>query len=286
MRNIFKRKSIVNKINDIKKREKIATIGVIGGSGFYKLLEKTKELNIKTPFGKTSDKIIIGFYKQKKIAFLPRHGQKHNLPPHKIPYKANMWALKKIGVENIISPCAAGSLQAHIKPGDFVISDHFVDRTKQRDDTFFHGPEVAHFSVTEPYCPTLKNLFYESCEKNNISFHKKGTIVVIEGPRFSTKPESRWFSAQGWDVVNMTQYPEVVLARELDMCIVNIALITDWDAGLEGNPEIKPVTTQEVVDVFNKNNEKIKKLIFDVIPQIPEEKNCLCWKSSEFAFIN
>ncbi|NCP16929.1 S-methyl-5'-thioadenosine phosphorylase [Candidatus Kuenenbacteria bacterium CG_4_9_14_3_um_filter_39_14] len=274
-----------NKIKKIKEKKKIAEIGVIGGSGFYKFLDQAREISIRTPFGQPSEKILVGTYQGKKVAFLSRHGKNHHLPPHKIPYQANIWALKMLGVERIITSCTAGSLQSHIKPGDFVITDHFVDRTKHRDDTFFHGPEVAHFSMAEPYCPTLRKLAAECCKKISIPYHKTGTIVVIEGPRFSTKPESRWFSAQAWDVVNMTHYPEVVLARELDICLVNIALVTDWDVGLEGNPKIKPVTTQEILGVFKQNVENVKELLSNIIPKIPKEKDCGCWQASESAFV-
>ncbi len=272
-------------IKKLQARKQVADIGVIGGSGFFKLLDKVKPLTVRTPFGPPSDKIFLGTYQGKRVAFLGRHGKNHHLPPHKIPYQANIWALKMLGVERIITTCTAGSLQPHIKPGDFVITDHFVDRTKHREDTFFHGPEVAHFSMAEPYCHTLRKLASESCRKLSIPYHGEGTIVVIEGPRFSTKPESRWFSSQGWDVVNMTHYPEVVLARELDICLVNIALVTDWDVGLEGNPEIKPVTMQEILRVFEQNVENVKDLIFEIIPKISKEKKCECGQASQSAYV-
>ncbi|NMB48042.1 S-methyl-5'-thioadenosine phosphorylase [Candidatus Kuenenbacteria bacterium] len=276
---------IKNSLNKIKQQKKIAEIGVIGGSGFYELFEKAREIKVNTPFGAPSEKILVGSYQGKKVAFLARHGKKHHLPPHKIPYRANIWALRQLGVERLITTGTVGSLQPHIKPGDFVITDHFVDRTKQREDTFFSGPEVAHFSVAEPYCPTLRKIAMTVCAKEHITYHKKGTIIVIEGPRFSTKPESRWFATQGFDVINMTHYPEVILARELDMCLVNIALVTDFDAGLEGNPKIKPVTFQEIIKVFNKNVVNVKKVVLGMIPQIPEAKQCKCWRASETAFV-
>jgi 5'-methylthioadenosine phosphorylase len=271
-------------------------VGVFGGSGFYKFLDNVREVEVKTEFGNPSDKIFIGEYKGKEVAFLPRHGRAHNFPPHKIPYKANVAAFKKLGVGQIIAPCASGSLQADIKPGDFVVCGHFVNFTHGRDDTFFHGKtgeegmepyqKVVHVSCAEPYCRYLGGLIFEACRNLNIPVHKDKTVVVINGPRFSTKGESRFFSNQGWDVVNMTQYPEAILAREAEICYAAVALITDYDAGLEGNPDIKPVTLDEVIKVFNENNEKIKKVLFDVIERIEPERECVCHKALEGAVIS
>ncbi len=260
-------------------------IGIFGGSGFYKLLEKAEEVDIDTPYGKPSSKITIGEYAGKKIAFLPRHGEKHQYPPHKIPYRANIWAFKELGVERIISPSAAGSLQPNIKPGDFVICDQFIDRTWGREDTFFDGPKVAHISGAHPYCSDLRNSAVQSCKELDIKVHEKGTAVIINGPRFSSTAESRWFSSRGWEVINMTQYPEVILAREAEICYVNISLITDFDAGLEGTHNIEPVTADEVVRVFNENNEKVKKVIFKMIEKISESRNCQCGEALKTAFI-
>jgi len=260
-------------------------IGVFGGSGFYNLLEKAEAIDINTSYGKPSGKITIGEYAGQKIAFLPRHGEKHQYPPHKIPYRANIWAFKDLGVEKIISPSAAGSLQPNIKPGDFVICDQFIDRTWGREDTFFNGPKVAHISGAHPYCPDLRNLAIESCKELGIKIHEKGTAVIINGPRFSSTAESRWFSSHGWEVINMTQYPEVILAREAEICYVNISLITDFDAGLEGMQDIYPVTADEVVRVFNENNDKVKKVIFKMVEKIGAERNCPCKDALKTAFI-
>jgi len=245
-----------------------ADIGVFGGSGLYSLIPGVEEIELETPYGKPSDKISIATMYDKKVAFLPRQGKEHSFPPHKIPYKANLYAMKMLGVKAIIAPTASGSLKAEIKPGDFVVCDDFVDRTWGRDDTYYHGPETKHISGAEPYDPKLRALAIEACEEMGIRVHKKGTVVVIQGPRFSTKAESRWFSKMGWDVINMTQYPECILAKELGIPYVNIALITDYDAGLEGNDEIKPVTEEEVLRVFAENNEKVKKLIFRIIEKL------------------
>jgi 5'-methylthioadenosine phosphorylase len=258
-------------------------IGIIGGSGFYEFL-KGKEISVKTPYGKPSDKILISEYDGKKIAFLPRHGKKHQYPPHKINYRANLFAFKKLGVERIIASCAAGSLKPEIKPGDFVICDQFVDRTKARLDTFYNGPKVSHISMAEPYCPELRKIAIESCRKLKIPFHKDGTVVVIEGPRFSTKAESRFFSTFA-DIINMTQYPEVVLARELEMCYLNISLVTDYDVGLKGRKDIKPVTAQEVMRIFKKNNQKVKELILEMIKNMPAQRKCKCSYYLKEAFV-
>ena len=217
------------------------------------------------------------------MIFIPRHGNKHSLPPHKIPYLANLWAMKELGVNKIIAPCAAGSLKAEVKPGDFVICDQFIDRTNSRTDTFFEGPNVTHISAADPYCSDMRQHAINTCKDLNISCHETGTMVVIQGPRFSTKAESRWFSSIGCSVINMTGYPECVLAREQEICYVNISLITDYDAGLTENPEIKPVTTEEVVKTFHENNQKIKKLVYAMIENMPEKSECRCNKALEGA---
>lgn len=252
-----------------------ADIGIFGGSGFYEYLKDYQDLVIETPYGPPSDNIRLAQVGNKKVAFLPRHGRKHHIPPHAINYRANVWAMKSLDVNRIISPCAAGSLQTHIKPGEFVISDQFVDRTNNRKDTFYDGPITTHVSVADPYCPELREIAIDSAKELNIGHHSKGTNVIIQGPRFSTKAESKWFTAMGWEVINMSQYPEVILCREMDMCIVNIALITDYDSGLVG--DVEPVTHSEVIKVFTQNIEKIKALISNMIDKIPSERNkCKC----------
>lgn len=254
---------------------KKAEIGVFGGSGFYSLLDDVEEIEIDTPYGKPSDKVFLGNVNDKKVAFLPRHGRKHSIPPHKINYRANLWAMKELGVTRIISPCAVGILQKEIKPGDFVISDQYVDRTKDRIDTFYDGPVTTHVSAAEPYCVELRELTVQATLENNVTCHKTGTIVVIQGPRFSTKSESKWFTSMGWSVVNMSQYPEAHLARELEMCVVNISLATDYDSGLIGN--VPPVSHAEVMKVFQENLEKLRNVLFKLINLIPKERNkCKC----------
>jgi 5'-methylthioadenosine phosphorylase len=249
-------------------------IGIIGGSGFYEFLKDGKWIDVKTPYGKPSDKIFLGEYKGKKIAFLPRHARGHKIPPHKINYRANIWAMKQLGVKIIIAPSAVGSLQPKIKRGDFVISNEFIDRTNNREDTFFHGPKVVHISSADCYCDNLRKIAFNICKKNKLRVHDNATVVVIQGPRFSTHAESKWFTKMGWDIINMTQYPEVVLAREAEICYLNISLATDYDAGLIGKKGIEPVSIGEVIKVFNKNTEKLKKVILEIIEKIPKNYYC------------
>lgn len=250
-------------------------IGIIGGSGFYELLEDAKEFDISTEYGKPSDKVMIGEYQGVKVAFIPRHGRKHTIPPHKINYRANIKALHDLGVQVIISPCASGSLTPKFKPGDFVILDQFIDRTHGRIDTFFDGPEVKHTTMADPYSKCLRNLAYETCQELKIKCHNGGTVVVIQGPRFSSKAESRWFANQSFEVINMTQYPEVALALEFGMCYVGMAIITDYDAGLEGREDIVPVTEDEVIQVFEQNKERVKRLVLEMVKKITSKK-CPC----------
>lgn len=248
-----------------------AEIGIFGGSGLYKFFNQGKWVDIKTPYNKPSDKIFLTEYKGRKIAFLPRHGKKHQFPPHKINYRANVDAFKKLGVKIIISPAAVGSLQPDIKRGDFVICNDFIDRTKNRKDTFFDGPKTVHISSADCYCEQLGKIAVQACKKNKIRVHPKGTNVVIQGPRFSSKAESKWFTKMGWDIVNMTQYPEVILAREAEICYLGIALITDYDVGLAG---IKPVSFDEIRRVFGQNIKNVKKVILEIISNIPKEYSC------------
>jgi len=254
-------------------------IGVFGGSGLYSLMDDVEKVKVETPYGKPAAKVAVGEISGTKVAFLPRHGEDHEYPPHIVPYLANVYAMKKLGVTRVIGPCAVGSLQANIKPGDFVFCDQFVDRTSGRRNTYYDGPIATHISLAEPYCPELRQLAIESAKKLGISYHPTGTVVVIQGPRFSTKSESLWFKKQGWEVINMTQYPEVALARELELCYLNISLITDYDAGLEGDPNIKAVTAKEVLKIFGENIEKVKELLNELIPKIPVKRSCGCGRA-------
>lgn len=261
------------------------SIGVFGGSGFYSFFDKSETVKISTPYGSPSAEITIAEIAGKKVAFLPRHGLKHQFPAHKVPYKANLYAFKELGVERIISPCTVGSLQTNIKPGDFVVLDQFFDRTKGREDTFFDGPETVHVSAANPYCPELRKVSLAACRKLEIPVHQKGTVVVINGPRFSTSAESLFFTNQGFDVINMTQYPECMLAREMEMCFTGIALVTDWDAGLSAKGKVKPVEFKEIIEIFNKNLDKSRKLVLEIIKNIRDKRDCTCEKALEGARI-
>lgn len=258
-------------------------IGVIGGSGFHKLFTKAEEIKIETPYGAPAGRVGIGEIAGWKVAFLPRHGADHELPPHKINYRANLWALKTLGVKRVLTVTTSGSLQSHIKRGDFVVLDQFVDRTSGRKDTFFDGPITTHVSMAYPYCSHLSDLAYKTGKKQKIKIHSRGTIVVIQGPRFSTAAESLWFTKMGWEVINMTQYPEAALARELEMCYAAIALVTDYDVGISTKEKMKPVIFKELVKVFNKNNEKAQKLLYEMIKKWPKERKCECGKALEGA---
>ena len=250
-----------------------AEIGVFGGSGFYSLLDDVREVKVDTPYGPPSDSFFLASVSGRRVAFLPRHGRRHTIPPHRINYRANVWAMRSLGVKAVISPCAAGSLQPHVKPGDFVLCDQFVDRTRGRADTFFDGPVVTHLSSAETYDPELRRIALDVCREQGIDVHERGTIVIINGPRFSTKSESKWFSDAGWEVVSMTQYPEAYLCRELGMAVVNIALITDYDAGvIEGT---EAVDARSVLEVFAQNAERIQKVVLEMIERFPADLEAL-----------
>jgi 5'-methylthioadenosine phosphorylase len=251
----------------------VAEIGVFGGSGFYAFLEETETVEVQTPYGAPSAPPVIGEVEGRRVAFIPRHGSHHEFPPHRVPYRANVWAMKELGVQRILGPNACGSLQAGVKPGDFVICDQLVDRTHDRVNTFYDGPLTTHVSFADPYCDVMRGVAVAKGRELGIPLHDRGTVVVIEGPRFSTRAESAWFASAGWEVINMTQYPESVLARELELCYANISLITDYDVGVEGVP---PVTNDEVVRVFTENNQRLRELLFAVIPALPSERSCAC----------
>ena len=251
-----------------------ARIGIFGGSGFYSLLEGVDEVQVETPYGAPSAPVTIGEIEGVPVAFLPRHGKEHTLPPQVINYRANVWAMKSLGVERIIGPCAAGSLKEEVRPGDFVISDQLVDRTTGRKDTFYDGPITTHVSFADPYCPEMREVAIKTGRDQGINLHERGTVVTIQGPRFSTRAESKWFQQAGWEVINMTQYPEAYLARELEICYVNIALITDYDVGVEGRSAA--VSHEEVIKVFTENNDKLRGLLFALVPALPTERGCPC----------
>jgi 5'-methylthioadenosine phosphorylase len=259
-----------------------AEIGVFGGSGFYSFLEGVEEVAADTPFGTPSAPVAVGDVGGRRVAFLPRHGPKHQLPPHRVPYRANLWAMKELGVSRIIGPCAAGSFQPQVKPGHFVVCDQLVDRTWGREDTFYDGPETTHIGFADPYCPEMRGVAIAEGRAQNLDLHERGTVVVVQGPRFSTRAESAYYQAQGWEVVNMTQYPEAVLARELELCYLNISLITDYDVGVEGE-DVEPVSHELVIKVFEENNSKLRDLLFRIVPALPAERACPCATALEGA---
>jgi 5'-methylthioadenosine phosphorylase len=244
-----------------------ADIGIFGGSGLYSFLDGVEEVTVETPYGSPSDSVFIGTHAGKRVAFLPRHNRKHGIPPHKINYRANVWAMKTLGCSTVICPCAAGSLQNHVAPGSFVIADQWVDRTNSRIDTFFDGPIATHVSPANPYTEELRQLAIAAAHENDIPVHETGTVVVIQGPRFSSKAESQWFTKMGWEVINMTQYPEAHLVREAGMACVNISLITDYDSGVVSGTE--PVSHSAVMAVFAANIQNLRKLLFTLIEKIP-----------------
>lgn len=249
--------------------KQVAEIGVFGGSGFYSLLTNVEEVKVDTPYGAPSDSVFLAEVAGRKVAFLPRHGRHHTIPPHKINFRANVWAMRSLGCQVIVSPCAAGSLQQHVEPGHFVVCDQFVDRTNGRADTFYDGPIVTHVSPADMYDKELRRLAVETIRENGIVCHDGGTVVVIQGPRFSTKSESTWFHNQGWEVINMTQYPEAYLCHELGMGVVNISLITDYDSGVHAGAEA--VDAHSVLEVFKSNSEKIKKVVLDLVGKLPAD---------------
>jgi 5'-methylthioadenosine phosphorylase len=260
-----------------------AEIGVFGGSGFYRFLDSVEEIEVETPYGPPSAPLFVALLNGRSVAFMPRHGVNHELPPHGINYRANVWAMKELGVSWVLGPCASGTLQPAIRVGDFVVCDQFVDRTRGRNDTFYEGPEVTHIAAADPYSPELRELLVEGCRQLGIPVHDSGTLVVIQGPRFSTRAESRWFSSMGWGVVGMTGYPEAILARELELCYATVALVTDYDAGLEASDGVPEVTADDVVKVFNQNLDRVRSLLEWVIPRIPGDNDPHCANALEAA---
>jgi 5'-methylthioadenosine phosphorylase len=250
-----------------------AEIGIFGGSGFYSFLDRVETVELDTPYGKPSAPVAIGELGQKRVAFIPRHGARHELPPHRIPYRANLWALRELGVRRIVGPCASGALRADLALGEFVVCNQFVDRTSGRADTFYDGPETTHVSAADPYCPDLRRVLVETAAELGIPAQDDGTVVVIQGPRFSTRAESQWYQQASWDVINMTAYPEGMLARELELCYATIAMVTDYDVGVEGHD---PVNAADVVRVFGENNERLRQLLFAVIPRIGSRPDDAC----------
>jgi 5'-methylthioadenosine phosphorylase len=255
-----------------------ADVGVYGGSGLYALLDDVEQVTVETPFGPPSAPVAIGDVGGRRVAFLPRHGTDHSLPPHRVPYRANAWAMRDLGVRAIFAPCASGSLQPDIHPGEFVVVDQVFDRTTGRAATFHGGrgsppgvQPVDHVTFADPYDARLRAAALKACRAEGITVHDGGTVVVVEGPRFSTRAESRWFTAQGWQVVNMTQMPEAVLAAESGVPYAAIALVTDYDVGLTDMPGVAPVTMDEVFATLERNAERVRTVLFRAVELLPDE---------------
>ena len=213
---------------------------------------------METPYGLPSGPIALMTVAGRQVAFLPRHGQKHTLPPHRVPYRANLWAFKSLGITRVLAPSAVGSLQPHIAPGDFVVNDQFVDRTNGRADTFFDGPEVVHVSSADAYCPQMREIAIDAAKQNGVTVHERGTVAVIQGPRFSSKAESRWFTQMGWDIVSMTQYA---------------GLVADTAA----------VSAHDVLAVLAQNTENVKRVLHTILATLPAERLCFCAAALKYA---
>ena len=246
----------------------VADIGVIGGSGFYEFLTDAREVAVETPFGEPSETVLVGDVAGKSVAFLPRHGRDHRFPAHSIPYRANLWALRALGVRRILAPSAVGSLTTSHGPGTLIIPDQIVDRTRGRAQTFYDVSAV-HVAFADPYCPAGRSQVTAVARQAGWEPVGSGTLVVIDGPRFSTRAESQWYAAQGWTLIGMTGHPEAVLARELAMCYTTLALVTDLDAGVE---EGEGVTQAEVFEVFGQNMSRLRDLVAKVIAELPDER--------------
>jgi len=248
-----------------------ADIGIIGGTGIYDpgMFKDIKNVKINIPFGEPSDYYSVGEFHGKRVAFLPRHGKEHKIPPHNINHRANIFGFKQLGVNRILASCATGSLKEEYNPGEIVIPDQFIDFKKTRT-TFYDTGDVTHVSLADPFCPDLRKVLIESCKKLGIAYHEKGTYLCIEGPRFSTRAESRMFRNFA-ELIGMTGVPEAILAREKEMCFAIIAIITDYDVWAE-----KPVNVEEIIRVMKESQEKVKQILVETIKNVPEERNCFC----------
>lgn len=249
-----------------------AELGVIGGSGLYALLDNAVELEVDTPYGAPSDRVTVAEVGGRRVAFLPRHGRDHRFPPHRIPYRANLWALRALGVRQIIAPCAVGGLRPELGPGTFVVPDQLIDRTSARTQTYYDDGAV-HVSFADPYCPQGRATVLGALRAHDVDATDGGAMVVVEGPRFSTRAESRWFTAIGGAIVNMTGHPEAVLARELALCYTTVALVTDLDAGVEGG---HAVTQEEVFRVFADNTDHLRTVLLTALTHLPTDRTCPC----------
>jgi 5'-methylthioadenosine phosphorylase len=243
-----------------------AEIGVFGGSGFYEFLDDATEIEISTPYGSPAAPLTVGTLSGRRIAFLPRHGRRHEFIAHKVPFRANVWAMASLGVRSLIGPCSAGSLQPDLHPGEFVVVDQLIDRTSGRADTFHDEGPIHHQAFADPYDIDLRTALVDAGHLTGVATHDGGTMVVINGPRFSTRAESSWFREMGWSVVNMTGYPEAVLAAEAGIPYATVALVTDYDAGVDGQ---EPVTMEAIFEVMRVNVARLGGLLAVALPAFP-----------------
>lgn len=247
-------------------------VAVIGGSGFYTFLSDVSEVDVDTPYGSPSAPVAVGDLDGRAVAFLPRHGSEHAFPAHRVNYRANLWALRSLGVRQVVAPCAVGSLRPELGPGALVVPDQLVDRTTSRVQTYYDSG-ACHVGFADPYCPRLRAHVLGSGRSRGEELVDGGAMVVIEGPRFSTRAESQWYAAQGWSLVNMTGHPEAVLARELALCYAAVALVTDLDAGLDAAGSVDQA---EVFRVFGENTDRLRELLRHVVAAVPAERDCAC----------
>ena len=259
-----------------------AEIGIVGGTGLYdpKLLKKVQEVKVETPYGNPSDSITVGELGGKCVAFLPRHGKKHTIRPTDINVRANIIALKKLGVTRILAPSTVGSLREEFHPGEIVFCDQFIDRTTRREQSFYNQDKVCHITVAEPMCPELRKHVISIAKKLSVKMHETGTYVCIEGPRFSTKAESKMYRQWGADVVGMTLVPECVLAREAEICYASISTVTDYDVWKD-----HPVCVDDIVKIMKTNIENVKNIIAETVADLPSERECKCGEALKGAFV-
>jgi 5'-methylthioadenosine phosphorylase len=246
----------------------VADVAVIGGTGFYSFLEDAQEHAVTTPYGDPSAPVAVGTVAGRRVAFVPRHGRHHDFPPHRINYRANLWALRSLGVRQVLAPCAVGGLSTDVAPGDLVVPDQLVDRTSGRVPSYVEAGAV-HLPFADPYCPRVSDALVAAAP----DVRRGGTMVVIEGPRFSTRAESQWYAAQGGTLVNMTGAPEAALARELRMCYSALALVTDMDAGAEGG---EAVSQEQVFALFRSNLDRLTGLLTAAVAALPDPDDCTC----------